>query len=206
MPTRRGEYGIAEIMLTARLLVARQSLNDLRNPQLEPVAAGLAGEENQARAATRSDAAARRASRRRGAPPSRGCSARMRSREPRALRRREPLGLVGRIGQIREHDETEHDGRQPLEQEQPLPAFETVPAVELEQQARKRPPTTVDERNCDHEPRHGARAFRAGKPVAEVVDDARQEAGLGDAEQEAQHVEAGRPLHEHHARPTECPT
>src|SRR6185436_12447881 len=105
-------------------------------------------------------------------------------REPLALRRREPLGLVRRIGQIREHDETERDGRGTLEQEQPVPALKTVPAVELEQQARERLADDGRERNGDHKPRHGARALRAGKPAAQVIEDAGQEARLGDAEQE----------------------
>ena len=47
---------------------------------------------------------------------------------------------------------------------------------------------------------HDTARARSGsrKPMAEVIDDAGQEPGFGDAEQEAQHVEARRALHEQH--------
>ena len=113
--------------------------------------------------------------------------------------------LLGRVGEIREHDEAEHDGRYAFEQEQPLPAREPVPAVELEHDARERTADDRRQRNRDHEPRHRARSVLRRIPVAEVIDDAGQEAGFGDAEQEAQHVEARSAPHEHHRDRQDAP-
>ena len=67
---------------------------------------------------------------------------------------------------------------------------EAVPAVELEDEARERAADDRRQRNREHEPRDRARAVLRRVPVAEVIDDAGQEAGLRDAEQEPQHVEA----------------
>jgi len=50
-----------------------------------------------------------------------------------------------------------------------------------------------------------ARALRSRIPVAEVIDDSGQKAGLGHTEQEAQHVEARRPLHVHHRDGQDAP-
>jgi hypothetical protein len=119
-------------------------------------------------------------------------------REPAPLFRLEPSGLLGLVREVAQHDEAEQHGWQPLEQEQPLPPLQSVPAVELKQRARERAADHLRQRNREHEPRERARPRRGRKPVAEVVDDAGQEPRFGHPEQKAQHVELDRSRHEHH--------
>src|SRR6185295_5735814 len=57
----------------------------------------------------------------------------------------------------------------------------------------------------DHEERSRLRPFSRGHPVGQIVDHAREEARLGQAEQHAHRVEAPHPLHEDHAHRHEAP-
>ena len=54
------------------------------------------------------------------------------------------------------------------------------------------------ERDGDHEPRHRARTLHGRVPRAQVIDDPWEESRLGHTEEEAQHVEAGDAVDEHH--------
>jgi hypothetical protein len=83
--------------------------------------------------------------------------------------------------------------------------LQPVPAVELEDDAGERPADDRRQRNREHEPRHRPRSVLRGVPIAEVINDARQEPGFRDAEQEAQHVEARRSLDEHHRDRQDAP-
>jgi hypothetical protein len=56
-------------------------------------------------------------------------------------------------------------------------------------------PMTVEIGNGEHEPADDARAVSRREPERDVEDHARKKAGLGDAEQEAHDVEAGRAAH-----------
>ena len=66
--------------------------------------------------------------------------------------------------------------------------------------ARQRSADHPGDGRAGHEERHGAGALAGREPLGQVVDDAGEEARLGGAEQEAEHVEGRGVLHEGHRR------
>ena len=125
--------------------------------------------------------------------------------QPAALVVRKPFRLLRAIGQEGQHDEAEQHGRHCLQHEQPLPALEAEQAVHLQQRAGDRRAQHGREWCCRHEQCGHRGALACREPVGEIEDDAGKEAGLRDAEQEAQDVEAGRTLHERHRRRDQAP-
>ena len=125
--------------------------------------------------------------------------------EPVALRMAEPASVIRALGEIAQRHEPQQHGGNALEQEQPLPARQSQPAIEPQQPATQRAAEQSGEGNGDEEARHTAGAHGGGKPETEVVDDGRKEARLGDAEQEAQQVELAGGAHEHHRRREDAP-
>ena len=77
--------------------------------------------------------------------------------------------------------------------------------VELEQPAGQRVAQDAGERDAHVEVAAGPAQMPGGDPVGEEEDHAGEEAGLGDAEQEAQDVEARLPLHEDEAGGHDAP-
>jgi hypothetical protein len=88
--------------------------------------------------------------------------------------------------------------RQSLDEEQPLPAFETAEAVQPEQCTRDRRADHGRDRHRRHEQRHDARALPRREPEGEIEDDAGKEARFRHPEQKAHYVEADRPGDEAH--------
>ena len=97
------------------------------------------------------------------------------------------------------------DRQQALDQEHPLDAAQPEDAVELQQTAGQRVAKNAGERDAHIEVAAGPAQVPGGDPVGEEEDDAGEEAGLGDTQQEAQDVEAGRPLHEHEGGGDDAP-
>ena len=115
--------------------------------------------------------------------------ARDRRLEPVALRRLEPARLARRLRQQREHRDAHEHGRHALDDEHELPAAEPEPSVELHDARRERSADHVAQRRGRHEHRQTEPAMARRDPGAEVVEEPRQEPGLGHAEQKPHHVE-----------------
>jgi hypothetical protein len=115
---------------------------------------------------------------------------RERASERRPLFLTEPTGVLGPVVEKFERDHAEDDRRQALDDEQPMPALQAEQSMHLEQRARDRASDHGGKRHRRHEQRDDARAFPRRKPISEIEDDAREEAGFGDAQQEAQRIEA----------------
>ena len=103
---------------------------------------------------------------------------------------REPVCVVGPVVEKKECDDSERHGGQTLENEQPVPAFESAESVQLEERAGYRPSHHRCDRYCQHEQGDDARPLARGEPIGEIKDDAGEEARFSHAEQEAHHVEA----------------
>ncbi len=125
--------------------------------------------------------------------------------EPRPLRGCEPRRVLGAVGQVAQDDEAERNCGQAFEEEEPLPPRESPAPIEPEQRAREGIAHDPRERDGNHELGDRPRPLGGGKPPAQVVDDAWEEAGFGHPQQEAQPVEAERPPDEHHGRRQEPP-
>ena len=104
---------------------------------------------------------------------------------------REPSRLLGSIGQVEEGQHAEHHRREALDQEQPLPAVETGEPVQLQERFGDRCADHHRDRGGGHEEGAGPGPLAGGDPIREVEDHSGEEAGLGQAEQDAQRVEAG---------------
>ena len=102
----------------------------------------------------------------------------------------QPVGLLRPVGEIEPGDDAEQHRGDALDDEQPLPALQPHRAVEPEQQARDRRADHGGDGNGDGEGGEKARAIFRRIPIGQIENDAGEEAGFGDAEQEAQDVEA----------------
>ena len=112
----------------------------------------------------------------------------------------EPLRVLRPVVEEEQHEDGREDRGDRLDQEQPLPVLEAGDTVEdRHDAARDRRADGVGDRDRRHEEADGARPLTGREPVRQVQDHAGEEAGLRDAEQEADDVEAQRPLHEHRA-------
>ena len=78
-----------------------------------------------------------------------------------------------------------------------MPALDPQPAVgRIEQKPREWRPDHARNRYGDHERGHRAGAFGFRHPLRQVIDDAREKPGFGDAEQEAREAKRGCALDE----------
>ena len=110
--------------------------------------------------------------------------------QPTALIGIEPVRLLGTVGEIEHHDETQQDRRQALADEQPLPAPQPPNPVHAKNQPGYRGADHRRYRDRDHEASDHAGAIGRGEPIGQEEDDPWKEAGLGSAEEEADHEEA----------------
>ena len=85
--------------------------------------------------------------------------------------------------------DAEHHRRQPLEQEQPLPALQVPQPVQRQDITREDRAEHHGHRHGDHKERVGAGAMISGEPPGEIDQDPRQETGFGNTHQHAQDVE-----------------
>ena len=92
------------------------------------------------------------------------------------------------VGQEPEQGEPQDHGRNPLQKEHPAPPGQVQPPVQAEQQPGQRRAHQPGHRRGGHEQGHGRGPPRPGKEIGQVQDHAREEPGLGQAEQEAQDV------------------
>ncbi len=115
-----------------------------------------------------------------------------------ALVGRQPLGVGRAVGQVEIRPDTDGHGHQAFHGKQPLPAVPAAHAIELQQQARQGAAKDEGQRRAEVEKAHRLRPVRSGEPVGEVQDDAGEEARLGHAQQEAQHIEGGFIVGKHH--------
>ena len=105
--------------------------------------------------------------------------------EPVALVGGKPGGIAGAIGEIPEHGESQEDRRDPLEDEQPLPAGEAPRPLEaIHDGAGDRIAEDVRNRDREHEASDDAGPLRRRKPRRQIVDDPGEEARLRDAEED----------------------
>jgi hypothetical protein len=111
--------------------------------------------------------------------------------QPFALVGREPRSLGGSVAQHRSTEAGENDRGDALDDEHPLPARDAEPAFEFEQMRRQRRADHAGEGATGVEDAHHPAAIAGGEPAGHEVGDAREEPGLGDAEQEARDHEAG---------------
>jgi hypothetical protein len=123
-----------------------------------------------------------------------------------ALAGGEPLRVLHAVVQVAPHHQAQRHGRQALQQKEPLPAGPAVHAAHaLQDPARERAAQDARERNRREKQRGRLAAPRGRVPVGEVQDDAGEEARLGRAQQEADHVERHRRIHEHGGRREHAP-
>ena len=108
----------------------------------------------------------------------------------------QPLRVLRPVGQVRQHRPGQQDGRRCLDQEEPLPAMQSEYAVHGQQCPGNGRTDGDGDGHGGHEEGGHARAMAGRKPVAQVEDDPREKARLGSPEQEAQNIQADRPLHE----------
>ena len=108
-----------------------------------------------------------------------------------ALVRREPGRLARQAREVAQHPEADRDRRQPLDQEQPLPALQPEHPVELERGTRQRAAHHRRDHDPEQEDAHGARPVSLREPARDQVDHAWKEARLADSEQDARHHQGG---------------
>ena len=125
--------------------------------------------------------------------------------EPLALIRQQPMGISGLIGQVGEHDERQDQRRRRLQDVEPLPAMQAEHPVHAEQHAGDWRADHRGERDGGHEHADDARPLGSREPQGEEEDDAREEAGLGKAQQHADDVKAGRAGDEGHCPREDAP-
>ena len=124
-----------------------------------------------------------------------------------------PLLLVGQegrllrgVGQQEVGGDAGGDGQQTLDEEHQLPALDPAQVVtEADQPAGQRPADHLGERLGQVEDREQPDPHLVREPGREVEDHAREQAGLGHAEQEAERDEGGLALHEGEARRDHAP-
>ena len=121
------------------------------------------------------------------------------------LRMREPARIGRPVGQLAPDHEGQRHGRQALDHEHPLPAVPAQQAVHLQQRAADRAAEDVGDAHAEQEVAGGACPVLAAEPVVQIEHHAREQAGLGRAEQHAHHVERGLARDEGHAGRQQAP-
>ena len=124
--------------------------------------------------------------------------------QPVAFGGREPFGLVRPICEDKRDDEPQQHRRCPFDKEHPLPAQQIEPML-VHDQARCLAPQGQANRNADHQRGHGASPLGSGKPVREIYDHAREESGLGQAEQKPGEIKLPWRAYPSHAHRTKAP-
>ena len=102
----------------------------------------------------------------------------------------EPRRVLRSIGQQHPGDDRHDDGRQRLDQKQPLPALQAEPPVHRQQPRRDRRPDDQRDHAGRLEDSHHARAVIGREPPGQVQNDARIKPRFGQAQQEADAIEA----------------
>jgi hypothetical protein len=119
-----------------------------------------------------------------------------RAGQPLLLGRVQPLRVGGAILEVEPGDDADDDRGDRDAEEHEAPALEAEEhAVLLDQQARERGADDRGEGLGQVEEREDLAAVRRGDPEAQEEDGTGEEAGLGDAEQEAEHDELLEVLH-----------
>jgi len=117
----------------------------------------------------------------------------------------EPRRVLRPVGQPDEGGDAQQHGGRCLEQEDPLPAAQPQDAVHVEDGARDRRAYEAGHRDRHHEDADDGGAVARRIPIGEIEDHAGEEAGFGNAQQEAQHQERGRPADQGEGRRDEAP-
>ena len=119
----------------------------------------------------------------------------------------QPFGIGEAVAQQENRQATEQHGRNPLQQEHPLPACQAALACRemAENPSGKRPAEQAGHRNGRHEQRHDATTAEGREPLREVQHHAGEEARFGGAGEQAQAVELGRRGDEHQAGREQAP-
>src|SRR5215831_5936944 len=113
--------------------------------------------------------------------------------EPAAFLWLEPACFLRAICQVCKDYEARDEGRKTFHDEHPLPALEApkpVPGNAQDPTGEGRANQRRD-RHGHHEHADDAGANFGGKPIGQIENDSRKEAGLGDAENESQCIETG---------------
>lgn len=125
--------------------------------------------------------------------------------EPEALGNSKPARVRGVIGKQKQKRDTERDGRQTFDEKEPLPPSEAETSLKTEERAGDGAHDGGAKRKRDIEAADCAGAHVRRKPLREVVDDSREEAGLGHSEEKAKNVKLKRRAHEHRGDGEDAP-
>ena len=117
----------------------------------------------------------------------------------------QPGGLIRRVVEVKPGHHAEHHRRQPLQQEQPLPALQVPQPVHRQNVAGEDRAEHHGHRHGDHKQRVGAGAVIGREPPGEVDQNPRQEARFGNTHQHAQNVERFRAGGKHGAGGGDAP-
>src|SRR5437763_7792280 len=110
--------------------------------------------------------------------------------KPVTLVRSEPGGLRGAIREIEKYHAGKKNRGDGLDDEQPLPAGEPEPAMQIQKRPGYRRADHSREWNGGHEVAHDSCPILRWEPQGQIEDDSRKEPGLSSAQQHAQKVEA----------------
>ncbi len=116
--------------------------------------------------------------------------------EPLLLVRREPAGVVGLVDEKEITRDAAEQGRYAFQQQHPAPAAQAESGGVIHDPGAQRRPEKVRHRNCGREQCHRHRLVLGTEPIGEIDDDAGEEAGFGGTEQESQHIQLQRRVHE----------
>ncbi len=107
--------------------------------------------------------------------------------KPLPLTGSEPGRFAGPIGEKEKRKSSQHNGRDSLEHEEPPPSLHSEPLVAENPAGDGRPDHEGQGNRC-HEVAGGLGAVFMNEPVAQIDDDAREEASLGRAQDEARQI------------------
>ncbi len=167
-----------------------ESLDDLRQPQKEPVDADERAPEEACKT-PHADIAGYAPHRHMRVAAALLAFRLKRAFEPLLLFGREPVGIGRALLHRLQRDETEQDGGHAFADEHPLPAREAEQAVGIGHERRRDGTAQYRrERARDDIAAHRARPVALGKPLRQIDGHARQKARFHDAEQKAHGIEA----------------
>src|SRR5882672_3363895 len=102
------------------------------------------------------------------------------------------MRVLGSIGKKKEHGDREQESRQSLDEEEQLPAVQAERAIQLQDEARKRPADHIGQRNGNEIGSRIARAQRRWEPQRQIENHARRKTCFGKTQEKTQDVEARR--------------